>query len=78
MTEVKLTTILLMAGALLLCLTFAWFFFFLPLGCVMNPTGCKEQFPVFGPIGLPPMATARGRVPPHHCGTSPLKLGVRA
>ncbi len=52
MTEVKLTTILLMAGALLLCLTFAWFFFFLPLGCVMNPTGCKEQFPVFGPNGL--------------------------
>ncbi|MGV1916358.1 hypothetical protein [Rhizobium sp. 22-785-1] len=52
MTEVKLKTILLIAGALLLCLTFVWFFFFVPLGCGMNPTGCKEQFPVFSAIGL--------------------------
>ncbi len=34
MTEVKLKTILLIAGALLLCLTFAWFFFFSRLGAV--------------------------------------------
>ncbi|WP_113260474.1 hypothetical protein [Agrobacterium cavarae] len=44
--------ILLIAGALLVCLTFFWFFFFVPLGCGMNPTGCRQEFPVFSAIGL--------------------------
>jgi len=49
-SEVKI--ILLIAGALLVCLTFVWFFFFVPLGCGMNPTGCRQEFPVFSAIGL--------------------------
>lgn len=49
-SEVKI--ILLIAGTLLVCLTFVWFFFFVPLGCSMNPTGCQEEFPVFSAIGL--------------------------
>jgi len=49
-SEVKI--ILLIAGALLVCLTFFWFFFFVPLGCGMNPTGCRQEFPVFSAIGL--------------------------
>jgi len=49
-SEVKI--ILLIAGTLLVCLTFVWFFFFVPLGCGMNPTGCKEEFPVLSTIGL--------------------------
>ncbi len=44
--------ILLIAGALLVCLTFVWFLFFVPLGCGMNPTGCRQEFPVFSAIGL--------------------------
>lgn len=42
----------LVMGAAVLCLAFVWFFFFVPLGCGMNPTGCKEEFPVFSVIGL--------------------------
>ena len=50
--ENELKIILLIAGSLLVCLTFVWFFFFVPLGCNMNPTGCRQEFPVFSMIGL--------------------------
>lgn len=39
-------------GILLLVVTFIWFFYFVPLGCGMNPTGCREEFSVWSLIGL--------------------------
>lgn len=42
----------LLCGLLLLGGTFVWFFYFVPLGCGMNPTGCREEFSVWSQIGL--------------------------
>lgn len=42
----------LLFGILLLIATFLWFFYFVPLGCEMNTTGCREEFSVWSQIGL--------------------------
>ncbi|PRX03198.1 UNVERIFIED_ORG: hypothetical protein BCL66_12428 [Martelella mediterranea] len=42
----------LLFGILLLIATFVWFSYFVPLGCGMNPTGCREEFSVWSQIGL--------------------------
>ncbi len=39
-------------GLLLAVGALVWFFYFVPLGCSMNTTGCKEQFTVWSRIGL--------------------------
>lgn len=45
-------TLSLSFGVLLAIATVVWFFYFVPLGCGMNPTGCRERFTVFSGIGL--------------------------
>ena len=45
-------TFVLTCGLLLLVCTFLWFFYLVPLGCGMNPTGCRERFSVWSQIGL--------------------------
>lgn len=45
-------TLSLLFGIFLLLGTCVWFFFFVPLGCGMNPTGCREEFSVLSEIGL--------------------------
>jgi len=42
----------LLFGILLFIATFVWFFYFVPLGCAMNTTGCHEVFSVWSEIGL--------------------------
>ncbi|WP_211371532.1 hypothetical protein [Altericroceibacterium indicum] len=53
-------------GLLLAIATFVWFFYFVPLGCGMNPTGCRERFDVLSSIGLlhfwAPLAVACGAI----------------
>ncbi|RIV93467.1 hypothetical protein D2V17_00185 [Aurantiacibacter xanthus] len=45
-------TLSLLFGILLAIATFVWFFYFVPLGCAMNTTGCRERFDVVSEIGL--------------------------
>ena len=45
-------TLSLLFGILLVVATFVWFFYFVPLGCSMNTTGCREDFSVTSWIGL--------------------------
>ena len=45
-------TLSLIFGILLLIGTFVWFSYFVPLGCAMNTTGCREEFSVWSQIGL--------------------------
>lgn len=42
----------LLFGIMLLIGTFVWFSYFVPLGCGMNTTGCREEFSVMSQIGL--------------------------
>lgn len=49
---VDMKKLVLICGFLLLIGTFLWFFYLVPLGCGMNPTGCREQFSVWSYIGL--------------------------
>lgn len=39
-------------GTLLVIATFVWFMYFVPLGCAMNTTGCRETFSVWSGGGL--------------------------
>ncbi|MGU3468086.1 hypothetical protein ACLBXO_24865 [Methylobacterium sp. C33D] len=39
-------------GILLAVATFVWFTYFVPLGCAMNTTGCRETFTVWSGGGL--------------------------
>jgi len=39
-------------GLFLAAGTIVWFFYFVPLGCSMNTTGCKDQFTVWSRVGL--------------------------
>ncbi|MFV0623606.1 hypothetical protein ACBY01_06305 [Sphingomonas sp. ac-8] len=45
-------TLALIFGILLVIATFIWFFYLVPLGCGMNPTGCRERFDVLSLVGL--------------------------
>jgi hypothetical protein len=45
-------TLALIFGILLTIATFIWFFYLVPLGCGMNPTGCKERFDLVSWVGL--------------------------
>nr|WP_317894191.1 hypothetical protein [uncultured Sphingomonas sp.] len=45
-------TLAVIFGILLAIATFMWFFYFVPLGCGMNPTGCRERFDVLSSVGL--------------------------
>lgn len=53
-------------GLLLVVATLIWFFYLVPLGCGMNPTGCRERFDVFSMVGLvnfwAPLAVAGGAI----------------
>ncbi|WCS28402.1 hypothetical protein LOK46_31255 (plasmid) [Methylobacterium sp. NMS14P] len=42
----------LVLGTLLVIATFVWFMYFVPLGCAMNTTGCRETFTVWSGLGL--------------------------
>lgn len=59
-------TLALIFGILLALATFVWFFYLVPLGCGMNPTGCKERFDLMSSIGLvnfwAPMAVASAAI----------------
>ncbi len=39
-------------GLVLAAGTLVWFFYFVPLGCAMNTTGCRDQFTVWSHVGL--------------------------
>ncbi|SFL11156.1 hypothetical protein [Methylorubrum salsuginis] len=45
-------TTALILGLILAAATFLWFFYFVPLGCAMNTTGCRERFTVWSGAGL--------------------------
>ncbi|GBU19314.1 hypothetical protein AOPFMNJM_2667 [Methylobacterium jeotgali] len=47
-----LRTFALLLGVVLGFATMVWFFYFVPLGCAMNTTGCRETFSVWSRLGL--------------------------